>query len=76
MTDERPSPTTGEESVNDWYACVQRQKCGYIEVRPNGRNESCPRCNSGLEKYHGELWECAECGTEYLSQGDAKDCCF
>lgn len=70
-----PISSNGEESDNDWYACVQRDICGYIGVHPNGVRRSCPECRSGMEKYYGPLWKCSDCGTEYVVQGDAKDCC-
>jgi len=75
MVHETVNPTSGRESENDWFACVDWENCGYVGVRPNGVREKCPDCRSGLERYSGELFECAECGTEYVGQGDAKECC-
>jgi hypothetical protein len=69
------SPTTGDESPNDWFSCVDFENCGFIGVRPNGVSESCPDCRSGLERYSGELWVCDECGTEYIGRGGAESCC-
>lgn len=71
---EKVIPIAGDETPNDWFECADWKSCGHLDVHPNGVRESCPECGSGLERYSGQLYECAECGVEHISHGDAKDC--
>lgn len=73
--DDSYSVKSGDESQNDWFACVNLVDCGHIGVHPSGSSESCPECGDGLERYSGPIFVCSSCGREHIEQGDATDCC-
>lgn len=75
MSDEYTS-TTGRDSENDWYVCRDYPSdCPYIAVRPNGRNEQCPECQNQLRPYEGAVYQCGDCGREYIEKLEAAECC-
>lgn len=64
----------GDNSENEWRACVNRTTCGFIGVRTRS-DARCPDCGDALEKFGGTIYQCADCKTEYVGKGDAEDCC-